>query len=71
MSVRTVAALRLQEALPAFLAAVRVVRPPAEIKDARGWRSTGASAKDVLAAIDAAPLRQLEITTRRTTLWPI
>jgi len=57
--------------LVAYTAAVRVVRPPAETKDARGWRSTGASAKDVLAAIDAAPLRQLEITTRRTTLWPI
>jgi len=54
--------------LVANTAACRVIAPPPETKDARAWRRSGASAKDVLAAIDAAPLRQLEITTRRTTL---
>lgn len=54
----------LAGALVAYTAAVRVVRPPAETKDARAWRRSGASARDVLAAIDAAPRRQLRIGTR-------
>jgi len=44
--------------------AVRVVQPPAETKDARAWWRSGAEAKDVLAAIEAAPVRQLRIGTR-------
>lgn len=54
----------LAAVLLAYAAAVRVVQPPPGTKDARGWRSTGASAKDVLAAIEVAPRRQLRIGTR-------
>jgi len=52
----------LAAALLAYAAAVRVVQPPPPSKDARAWRRSGAEAKDVLAAIDAAPRRQLRIT---------
>jgi phage/plasmid primase-like uncharacterized protein len=34
---------------------VRVIRPPAGIKDARAWKRSGATAADIQAAIDATP----------------
>jgi len=43
---------------------VRVITPPAPHKDARGWLRAGATAADVQAAIDAAPVRRLKVTTR-------
>ena len=53
------------EALAAVLVAhvprVRVIEPPAGIKDARGWKQHGATSADVQAVIDATPVRRLKI----------
>ena len=38
---------------------------PAGIKDAREWKRSGATAADVLAAIDAAPVRKLRVSVCR------
>ena len=43
---------------------VRIVRPPTGIKDVRAWKQAGAIRQDVLAAIDAAPVRTLRIRRR-------
>jgi hypothetical protein len=53
----------LAAVLVAYAAAVRVIAPPVGIKDAREWRRRGATAVDVLAAIDAAPARRLAVKT--------
>jgi hypothetical protein len=57
-------------ALAAVLAAnvrrVRVVTPPAGVKDVRDWRTAGATRADVFAAIAAAPVRTLVYRTTRT-----
>jgi hypothetical protein len=55
----------LAAVLVAYAAAVRVVAPPAGIKDAREWKRRGAPAADVLAAIDAAPVRRLAVQLRK------
>jgi len=55
----------LAAVLVAYCAAVRVIAPPAGVKDARDWKRSGATTADVLAAIDAAPVRRLTVTTRR------
>ena len=47
-------------------APVKIITPPARIKDARAWKRAGATAADLLAAIAAAPVGRLRITSRRT-----
>jgi DNA primase len=55
---------RLAAVLLAYSASVRIIAPPAPIKDARAWRQGGAMAADVQAAIDAAPVRRLTVSIR-------
>ncbi len=54
----------LAAVLVAYAAAVRVIAPSAGVKDARDWKRRGATAADLAAVIDAAPVRRLTITTR-------
>jgi hypothetical protein len=55
----------LAAVLVAYCPAVRVIVPPAGIKDAREWKRCGATAADVQAAIDAAPVRRLAVNVRK------
>ncbi len=55
----------LAAVLVAYCPMVRVITPPAGVKDAREWRRRGATAADVQAAIDAAPVRRLRVSIRR------
>jgi 5S rRNA maturation endonuclease (ribonuclease M5) len=57
----------LAAALTAYCREVRVIVPPAGVKDAREWKRSGATAADVQAAIHAAEVRKLAIaaTIRR------
>ena len=55
----------LASVLAAYCPAVRVIAPPAGIKDAREWKQRGATAADVQAAIDAAPVRRLAVQVRK------
>jgi hypothetical protein len=43
---------------------VRMIRPPNGIKDARAWKSAGATATEVLTLMDAAPTRRLALRSR-------
>jgi hypothetical protein len=56
-------AANLASALVAYCPAVRVIAPPTGFKDAREWKRRGATAADVQAAIDVAPVRRLAIET--------
>jgi hypothetical protein len=51
----------LATVLLAYCPAVRIATPPAGIKDARAWKRAGATAADVQAMIDAAPVRRLTV----------
>ena len=55
----------LAAVLMAYSSAVRVITPPSGIKDARQWKQCGATGADVLAVIDAAPVRSLRLTSRK------
>ncbi len=55
----------LASVLTAYCPAVRVIAPPAGIKDAREWKRRGATAADVQAAIDTAPVRRLAVQVRK------
>lgn len=55
----------LARVLLAYVPVVRVIAPPAPHKDARAWLRAGATAADVQAAIDAAPVRWLRVTTTK------
>lgn len=44
-----------------YATAVKIITPPAGIKDARAWKQSGATAADVQALIDATPIRRLTI----------
>jgi len=55
---------RLASTLVAYVAVVRVITPPGDVKDARAWKRAGATAADVLAAIDATKPRRLHVTTK-------
>lgn len=57
---------RLVTTLAAYCPAARMIAPPYGIKDARAWKRAGATAADVQAAIDAAPVRRLAVTAIRT-----
>jgi hypothetical protein len=54
----------LESLLLAYSAAVRIIVPPSGIKDARDWKRRGATAADVAAEIEAAPVRRLAVRTR-------
>lgn len=56
----------LANVLMAYAREVRVVRPPAGIKDVRAWVQGGATREVVQAAIDAAAPGKLKITSERT-----
>jgi len=58
-------AAALAAILAAYVGDVRVVAPPAPHKDPRDWKRAGATAADVLAAIDAAEPWRLAIKTRK------
>jgi hypothetical protein len=51
--------------LALFCRQVRVVLPPAGIKDARAWLNAGATRDDVIAAVRAAQPVRLVVTTAR------
>jgi len=51
---------RIAEALLP-LVGVRMIEPPAGVKDCRAWVSAGASRADVMAAADAAPVQELQL----------
>jgi phage/plasmid primase-like uncharacterized protein len=58
-------AASLAAALVAYCSEVRIITPPASVKDAREWKRSGATAADVQAAIDVAPVRKLRVSVRR------
>jgi hypothetical protein len=45
----------------AYVPSVRVIQPPAGVKDARAWKAAGATGADVKKVIDAAPVRRLAV----------
>jgi hypothetical protein len=51
--------------LVAYSPSVRIIVSPAPYKDTRAWRQGGATAADVQAAIDAAPVRKLRVSVHR------
>jgi hypothetical protein len=51
--------------LMAYCPMVRIITPPAGVKDAREWKRGGATSADVAAAIDAAPVRKLRVSVHR------
>ena len=55
----------LASVLVAYSPAVRVITPPAGCKDARDWKRRGATAGDVQAHIDTAPVRRLAVHVRK------
>jgi 5S rRNA maturation endonuclease (ribonuclease M5) len=55
----------LARRLAAYVPTLRIVTPPPGIKDARAWKRAGATAADVLAAIEAAAPRRLEVRSKR------
>lgn len=59
-------AAALAQRLRAYVPDVRIIEPPASVKDARVWKRAGATRADVQAVIDAAPVLRLDIasTTR-------
>lgn len=55
----------LAATLAAYVPTVRVIEPPAGIKDARAWRHAGASKADVEAVIAKTPAITKAVTTQR------
>jgi hypothetical protein len=55
----------LASVLAAYCTTVKVITPPTPHKDARAWKQAGATAGDVQAAIDAAPVRRLAVQVRK------
>ncbi|MCX7428782.1 MAG: toprim domain-containing protein [Planctomycetia bacterium] len=60
-------AARLAARLLVHCAVIKIIAPPAGIKDARQWKIDGATAADVAGAIDAAPAWRVNITTQKGT----
>lgn len=54
----------LAEALITYTPRLRLLSPPAGIKDAREWRRAGATAGDVLGAVGTAPMIRVQIAAR-------
>ena len=57
-------ASNLANVLKCYVPSVRIISPPEELKDARGWLLAGGTAEDVQRAIDAAPSSQLSVVRR-------
>lgn len=57
-------AAALASVLVLHVAQVRIIMPPAGVKDARAWKQAGATAADVQAVIDAAAILRLAIARR-------
>lgn len=55
----------LADELVLYCRIVRVVTPPAGVKDAREWKLSGATAADVNQVIEAAPVRRHSFSSRR------
>lgn len=55
----------LAAVLVAYSQSVCVIVPPSGCKDAREWKRSGATRSDILAAIDATPVRRLSIQTKK------
>jgi len=53
----------LASVLVLYVRRLRIIRPPDGIKDARAWKQAGATATDLRAAIDTAPIHKLSITS--------
>ena len=51
----------LASILALYIPDVRIVAPPAGVKDARQWKQAGVTHGDVQAAIDAAPVKKLTV----------
>jgi phage/plasmid primase-like uncharacterized protein len=51
----------LASILAAYTPTVRIIVPPAGVKDARQWRQAGVTHGDIQAAIDAAPVKKLTV----------
>jgi DNA primase len=54
----------LGSVLRIYVPAVRVITPPARVKDARDWLRSGGDRRAVENAIQAAPARRLTVQTR-------
>jgi hypothetical protein len=59
----------LASALLAYVPTVRVIVPPAGIKDARDWLRAGGTRHDVEQAIEAVPARRLEVRAVAVRRW--
>jgi DNA primase len=57
-------AAHLASVLLGYAPAVRVISPPAGVKDARAWRQSGCTREEVDRAIRAAPVQRLVICAR-------
>jgi hypothetical protein len=55
---------RLASVLAAYCVDVRIITPPAGVKDVREWKRSGATAVDIQRAVDAAPVRKLAVAVR-------
>jgi hypothetical protein len=55
----------LAAVLVAYCPALRIIAPPAGIKDAREWRRRGATRADVQSLVDAVQVRNLKVTIRK------
>lgn len=47
-----------------FVPSIRVIEPPAGIKDPRAWKAAGATTDDINRAIDAAPARKITVRAK-------
>ena len=56
----------LASTLLAYVREVRIVRPPAGIKDIRAWVRSGATREEMQSAIDATTPRSLKIKSQRS-----
>jgi hypothetical protein len=61
----------LARQLALWVPTVRVITPPCGIKDARAWKRAGATSADIRAAIEAAPIRRLKLSSIRCSVEAI
>jgi hypothetical protein len=55
-------------ALVPYCPSIRVIEPPGGIKDVRDWKNAGAGHDDIMAVVDATPVRQLVVCSKRIQL---
>jgi hypothetical protein len=55
----------LASVLVAYSSSVRIITPPAGVKDAREWKQRGVTSDEVAAVIAVAPLESLKVTIQR------